>query len=184
VREVGLGPRGPQILLSRTTEYLLKHLFEAEIPEIAEGSVVIKSIAREAGGRSKIAVAAVEQNTDPVGACIGQRGTRIQTIIAEVAGEKIDIIEWSEDIADFVAQALAPAKVGQVVINEEEHLAVVSVAPDQLSLAIGRGGQNVRLASKLTNWRVNIAEDGTGTLPAVEAEAEAPEEAAAEVAAE
>lgn len=170
VREVGLGPRGPQILLSRTSEFLLRSLFEAEIPEIAEGSVVVKSVAREAGGRSKVAVAAMEANTDPVGACIGQRGTRIQTIIAELSGEKIDIIEWSEDIATFVANALAPAKIGQVTIHEEEHGASVVVPADQLSLAIGRGGQNVRLAAKLTNWRVNIAEDGAVKAEASEAE--------------
>lgn len=176
VREVGLGPRGPQILLSRTSEFLLKYLFETEIPEIAEGNVVVKSIAREAGGRSKVAVAALDSATDPVGACIGQRGTRIQTIIAELSGEKIDIIEWNDDIAAFVAQALAPAKVGGVTLNEEEHTASVIVAPDQLSLAIGRGGQNVRLAAKLTNWRVNIAEDGTGAAPATE---ESPAEEAA-----
>lgn len=170
VREVSLGPRGPQILLSRTHEALVKYLFEVEIPEIAEGSVIIKAIAREAGARTKIAVTSSDAQIDPIGACIGQRGTRIQTIIAELAGEKIDIIEWSENIAKFIEQALAPAKIQGVQVNEDEKLATVMVVPEQLSLAIGRGGQNVRLAARLTGWKVNIQEvtpEGTPVAPAV-----------------
>ncbi len=158
VREVSLGPRGPQILLSRTHEALVKYLFEVEIPEIAEGSVEIKAIAREAGARTKIAVTSSDAQIDPIGACIGQRGTRIQTIIAELAGEKIDIIEWSENITKFIEQALAPAKIQGVQVDEDEKLATVMVVPEQLSLAIGRGGQNVRLAARLTGWKVNIQE--------------------------
>lgn len=183
VREVSLGPRGPQILLSRTHEALVKYLFEVEIPEIAEGSVIIKAIAREAGARTKIAVTSSDAQVDPIGACIGQRGTRIQTIIAELAGEKIDIIEWSENIAKFIEQALAPAKIQGVQVNEEEKLATVMVVPEQLSLAIGRGGQNVRLAARLTGWKVNIQEVTPEGAPVVAAEGsseEAPVEASPE----
>lgn len=159
VREVSLGPRGPQILLSRTHEALLRHLFETEIPEIGEGIVEIKALAREAGARTKIAVASRDSQIDPIGACIGQRGTRIQTIIAELAGEKIDVIEWNENPAEFLRNTLAPAKVLNVDLIEEERTANVLVSPDQLSLAIGRGGQNVRLASRLSGWKINIQED-------------------------
>ena len=175
VREVSLGPRGPQILLSRTHEALVKHLFEVEIPEIAEGAVIIKAIAREAGARTKIAVTSSDPQVDPIGACIGQRGTRIQTIIAELAGEKIDIIEWSENIAKFIEQSLAPAKIQGVQVNEEEKLATVMVVPEQLSLAIGRGGQNVRLAARLTGWKVNIQEVTPEGTPVVSAEVPAAE---------
>ncbi len=164
VREVSLGPRGPQILLSRTHEALVRYLFEVEIPEIAEGAVEIKAVAREAGARTKIAVTSSDPQVDPIGACIGQRGTRIQTIIAELAGEKIDIIEWSNSPSAFIEHALAPAKVQEVQLDEEEKIATVIVVPEQLSLAIGRGGQNVRLAARLTGWKVNIKEmlpDGT-----------------------
>lgn len=164
VREVSLGPRGPQILLSRTHEGLVRHLFEVEIPEIAEGGVEIKAIAREPGARTKIAVTSSDSQIDPIGACIGQRGTRIQTIIAELAGEKIDIIEWSDNPRQFIEHALAPAKSVEVQLNEQEKVATVLVIPEQLSLAIGRGGQNVRLAARLTGWKVNIQEvlpDGT-----------------------
>ncbi len=158
VREVSLDDGGAQILLSRTHESLVKYLFETEIPEIGEGSVIIKAIAREAGARTKIAVTSSDAQIDPIGACIGQRGTRIQTIIAELAGEKIDIIEWSENIAKFIEQSLAPAKIQGVQVDEDEKLATVMVVPEQLSLAIGRGGQNVRLAARLTGWKVNIQE--------------------------
>lgn len=178
VREVGLGPRGPQILLSRTHEGLVRRLFELEIPEIAEGSVEIKAIAREAGGRTKIAVAATSPSVDPIGACIGQRGTRIQTVIAELAGEKIDVIEWSNDPKDFIRHALAPAKVASLILLDEEHTATAMVVADQLSLAIGRGGQNVRLAAKLTGWKLNIQEDGAPV--AVPEAAETPAETSAE----
>ncbi len=165
VREVSLGQRGAQILLSRTHEALVKHLFEVEIPEINEGAVEIKAIAREAGSRTKIAVTSRDPRVDPIGACIGQRGTRIQTVIAELSGEKIDIIEWSEDAKTFLIQSLAPAKVGNVELNEDEHVATVTVPADQLSLAIGRGGQNVRLAARLTGWKVNILEQGGASVP-------------------
>lgn len=160
VREVSLGTRGPQILLSRTHEGLVRRLFEIEIPEVADGAVEIKAIAREAGGRTKIAVTSNDNSIDPIGACIGQRGTRIQTIIAELSGEKIDVIEWSADAQDFIRHALAPAKIAAITLHEDERTATALVAADQLSLAIGRGGQNVRLAAKLTGWKLNIQEDG------------------------
>ncbi len=174
VREVSLGPRGPQILLSRTHEALLRHLFEVEIPEIAEGTIEIKALAREAGARTKISVSSRDPQVDPIGACIGQRGTRIQTIIAELAGEKIDVIEWSDDPKEFIRHALAPAKALQVALIEDERVANILVATDQLSLAIGRGGQNVRLASRLSGWKINIQEEHVETptteTPAVEGE--------------
>ncbi len=156
VREVSLGTRGPQIVLSRTSEELVRTLFEIEIPEVAEGAVLIKGIAREAGARSKVAVASSDEGVDPIGACIGQRGIRIQTIIQELGGEKIDVIEWSEDPVTFIASALAPAKVKEIELNEEEKTATALVPADQLSLAIGRGGQNVRLAAKLSGWRLSV----------------------------
>lgn len=169
VREVSLGPRGPQILLSRTHEALIRHLFEIEIPEIGEGTVEIRALAREAGARTKIAVSSRDPQVDPIGACIGQRGTRIQTIIAELAGEKIDVIEWSEDPKEFMRNTLAPAKALKVDLIEDERVANILVAPDQLSLAIGRGGQNVRLASRMSGWKINILED-RAEAPAAEAE--------------
>lgn len=160
VREVSLGQRGAQILLSRTHEMLVQKLFETEIPEIGEGAVEIRGIAREAGSRTKIAVSSRDPRVDPIGACIGQRGTRIQTIIAELSGEKIDIIEWNDDPTHFITQALAPAKIVSIALDTDEHIATVKVATEQLSLAIGRGGQNVRLAARLTSWKINILEDG------------------------
>ena len=129
---------------------------ELEIPEISDGSVQIKAIAREAGSRSKVAVSTTDENLDPIGACIGQRGTRIQTIIGALGGEKIDIIEWSEDPEKFIAHALAPAKAQHVELRPDQRLAVVQVDSDQLSLAIGKGGQNVRLAVRLTGWKINV----------------------------
>jgi len=160
VVKVEMTTKGPEILLSRSHPEMVRRLFELEIPEIAAGTVEIKAIAREAGARSKVAVTTGEENVDPIGSCIGQRGTRIQTIIAELGGEKIDIIEWSEDPEAFIVNALSPAKVGKVELNEEEKSALATVAGDQLSLAIGKGGQNVRLAAKLTGWRINVAEEG------------------------
>ncbi|RME53816.1 transcription termination/antitermination protein NusA [Candidatus Woesearchaeota archaeon] len=160
VRSVTLTTRGPEILLSRASEEFVRKLFEFEIPEVAEGLVEIKSIAREAGSRSKVAVWTEDDQIDPIGACIGQRGTRIQTIIAELGGEKVDIIEWSEDPTTFITNALSPAKIDRVELNEEEKSAVVFVESDQLSLAIGKGGQNVRLAAHLTGWKINISEIG------------------------
>jgi N utilization substance protein A len=191
VRQVSLTTKGPEILLSRTSEELVRRIFEVEIPEIGEKSVAIKAIAREAGSRSKVAVFTADDNIDPIGACIGQRGTRIQTIIMALGGEKIDIIEWNEDPKSFIAHALAPAKVKTVELNEDEHLAVVRVEADQLSLAIGKGGQNVRLAARLTGWKINVNEAGAvveeaeGAGEAKEPEAmEEPASSAAEPAAE
>jgi transcription termination/antitermination protein NusA len=160
VKQVSLTTKGPEILLSRGSEEMVKSLFEMEIPEIADNIVEIKSVSREAGSRSKVAVFTDDDSVDPIGACIGQRGSRIQTIIAELGGEKIDIIEWDEDPVAFITNALSPAKVTGVEVNEEEKLAAVIVDADQLSLAIGKGGQNVRLAAHLTDWKINITEDG------------------------
>ncbi|MEX1997695.1 MAG: transcription termination factor NusA [Candidatus Andersenbacteria bacterium] len=160
VVKVDLSSRGPEILVSRSHPGMLRRLFELEVPEIFAGSVEIKAIAREASQRSKIAVWAKEEGIDPVGACIGQRGTRIQTIIAELSGEKIDIIQWDEDPARFIANALSPAKVVAVDVYEEEKRAVAHVEEYQLSLAIGKKGQNVRLAAKLTGWRIDILKAG------------------------
>lgn len=153
---VEMGPKGPQIRLSRSHENIVRQLFTLEIPEISNGAIEIMGIAREAGSRSKVAVRALEEGIDPIGSCVGQRGTRVQTIINELGGEKIDIIEWEEDPRMYLANALAPAKVNSIDINDAEHEANVHVAADQLSLAIGRSGQNVRLASKLTTWTINI----------------------------
>lgn len=163
VKEVKVTPRGPEIVLSRTSEEILKKVFYLEIPEIANGLVEIKAVAREAGNRSKVAVFAQNENIDPIGSCVGQRGARIQTIIRELGGEKIDIIEYNEDPEIFIANALAPAKVEDVKLVAEEHQAFITVKDDQLSLAIGKDGQNVRLAAHLTGWKIDIAGDGTGT---------------------
>lgn len=154
--QVEEGMRGIILKLSRTHPKFLERLFAYESPEIANGAVEIKSIAREAGSRSKIAVATEDPNIDPVGSCVGQRGVRVVTVMEELGGEKIDIIEWSADPEEFVRKALSPAKVLDIVINEEEKKASVTVTPDQLSLAIGKGGQNVRLAARLTGWRIDI----------------------------
>lgn len=159
VRQVGLTTKGPEILVSRTAPEMVRTLFEFEIPEAADGAVEIKGIAREAGARSKVAVATSDENIDPIGACIGQRGTRIQTIIAELGGEKIDIIEWSDNPGVFITNALSPAKILKIELHEDEKTAYVTVKDDQLSLAIGKGGQNVRLAAKLTGWKINISGD-------------------------
>ncbi len=163
LKSVDLGLRGPEILVSRTAPELVIELFKVEIPEIADETVKIESIAREAGSRSKVAVSCEDDGIDPIGACIGQRGARIQTIISELGGEKVDIIEHDEDVGVFVMNALAPAKVSGVELNDAEQVATVTVDNDQLSLAIGRGGQNVRLAARLTDWRINVAEEG-GTI--------------------
>jgi N utilization substance protein A len=149
-------PRGINIRLSRAHPKFIEELFKMEAPEIANGVVLIKAIAREAGSRSKIAVSSTDPHVDPIGSCVGQRGVRVSTIISELGGEKIDILEWSEDAKKFVADALSPAKVESVKIDEEEHKATITVTDDQLSLAIGKGGQNVRLAAKLTGWRIDI----------------------------
>jgi N utilization substance protein A len=156
VVEVRQGTRGPQIVVSRTHPGLLKRLFEIEVPEVYEGIVEIKAIAREAGTRSKIAVASRDRNVDAVGACVGPKGSRVQAIVDELRGEKIDIVAWSPDVAQFAAAALSPAKVMRVEINEGTKTALVIVPDHQLSLAIGREGQNARLAAKLTGWRIDI----------------------------
>lgn len=154
--EVSRSTRGPQVIVSRGDKEFLRRLFEKEIPEIQEGIVQIKNIAREAGIRSKVAVRSIDSNIDPVGACVGLRGSRIQTIVGEVAGEKIDIIPFSEDIRMFVAGALSPAKPLRMIYTPEESKVQVIVPEHQLSLAIGREGQNVRLAAKLTNVKIDI----------------------------
>jgi N utilization substance protein A len=162
--EVKKTAKGPQILLSRTHPGFLVRLFETEIPEIAEGIVLVKAAAREPGERAKVAVSSTKRDVDPIGACVGLRGTRIQVISRELRGEKIDIVEWSPDPAVFVARALSPAKVSSVTVEQrpegeegDDLRSVLVVVPDnQLSLAIGKKGQNVRLASQLTNWRIDI----------------------------
>ncbi|MEY4480644.1 MAG: hypothetical protein RLZZ267_1322 [Bacillota bacterium] len=148
--------KGPQITLSRTHPGLLKRLFELEVPEIFDGVVELRSVAREAGFRSKIAVHSNNSEVDPVGACVGQKGIRVQTIVNELKGEKIDIVRWSEDVSEFVANALSPSKVVEVQVFEDDKLARVIVPDHQLSLAIGIKGQNARLAAKLTGWKIDI----------------------------
>src|SRR3954467_9049842 len=154
--DVRTGTKGPQIVLSRRSEELIRELFELEVPEIADGLVVIRAVAREAGYRAKIAVESRVQGVDPVGACVGPRGSRVRMVVSELRGEKIDIIPWNDEPARFVAKALAPARVREVLVDDEDEQATVVVPDDQLSLAIGREGQNARLAAKLTGWRVDI----------------------------
>jgi N utilization substance protein A len=159
VLEVRRTAKGPQILVSRTHKGFLRRLFELEVPEVHAGTVEVKAIAREAGSRSKVAVASRQPGLDPVGATVGQRGARVQAVVAELGGEKIDVIEWSEDADAFVAKALSPAQVIEVRIDEEHRIANVVVPERMLSLAIGREGQNARLAAKLTGWRIDIRSD-------------------------
>ena len=149
-------PRGINLRLSRAHPNFIRALFALEAPEVSSGVVELKEIAREAGSRTKIAVFSNDSHVDPVGSCVGQRGVRVTTVISELGGEKIDVIEWSPNIEKFIADALSPAKVRSVVVNTEDRHATVEVMPDQLSLAIGRGGQNVRLAAKLTGFRIDI----------------------------
>lgn len=156
VMDVKKDNKGPQVLLSRSHPGLVRGLFELEIPEIADGTVEIKGIAREAGSRTKIAVFSRDENVDPVGACVGNRGARVQNIADELFGEKIDIIVWDEDPAVFISNVLRPAIVEGVYINEEENAATAVVPEQQLSLAIGREGQNVRLAARVSNWKIDI----------------------------
>ena len=158
VSEVTRTPRGPQIIVSRTHRNMLRRLLEVEVPEIYNGTVEIKAIAREAGHRSKVAVAALQEGVDPVGSCVGMRGVRIQSIVNELGGEKIDVAEWSSDTRIFIANALSPAKVLNVILQDigNDKTASVVVPDKQLSLAIGKEGQNARLAAKLTNWRIDI----------------------------
>lgn len=151
--------RGPGLLLSRTHPEMVRHLFSLEVPEIFTGTVEIKAIAREAGSRTKIAVSTSEEGVDPIGSCVGQKGTRVQAVIDELGGEKIDIIEWSDDAKKFITAALSPAKALSVELFEEEKRALVKVPQDQLSLAIGKRGQNVRLAAKLSGWKIDVTSD-------------------------
>lgn len=148
--------KGPKITLSRSHPDMVRKLFELEVPEIFNGSVEIKAIAREAGSRTKIAVMSTQDGIDPIGSCVGQKGSRVQTVMAELGGEKIDIIEWSDDQVKFIANALSPAKILNVQLDESSKEAKVGVLEDQLSLAIGKAGQNVRLAARLTGWKIDI----------------------------
>src|SRR6187431_3245030 len=157
IKGVNRGAKGPQIVLSRTDPALLIKLFEQEVPEIYDGTVIIRGAVREAGDRAKVAVYSRERDIDPVGACVGMKGTRVQAIIRELRGEKIDIVEWSEDSIQFVTNALSPAKVQRVtIVDDKDKVMEVVVEDKQLSLAIGKKGQNVRLAAKLTGWRIDI----------------------------
>lgn len=150
------GPRGVFLRLSRSHPRFLEKLFELEAPELVSGAVIVKAVAREPGSRSKIAVSSSDSHIDPVGSLVGQRGVRVSTVMSELGGEKIDIIEWSEDPKQFVEEALSPAKVLSVKIDQDAHRAMVEVSEDQQSLAIGKAGQNVRLAAKLTGWKIDI----------------------------
>jgi len=168
VLAVEMSNKGPQIILSRSHPDFLKELFMIEVPEIAAGTVEIRAIAREAGARSKVAVFTEDDNIDPVGSCVGQRGTRVQTVISELNGEKIDIIEWDDNLEKFIANSLSPAKVQSISLDQASHKASVQVKEDQLSLAIGKAGQNVRLAAKLTDWKIDI--EGAEIIAVEEAE--------------
>lgn len=159
VKEVALKTRGPEIILSRTADEILKEVFYLEIPEIANGLIELKNVAREAGSRSKVAVHTDAENVDPIGSCVGQRGSRIQVIISELGGEKVDIVEWDEDPEVYITNALSPAKIISIDIDKKNKKATVLVSSDQLSLAIGKGGQNARLAARLTGWKIDIIEN-------------------------
>ncbi len=159
-------PKGIMLKLSRSHPKFLSKLFEVEAPEIAQGVVEVKAIAREAGARSKIAVYSTDSHIDPIGSLVGQRGVRVSTVMSELAGEKIDIIQWNEDPSTFIQESLSPAKILKIDLNNEEKRAVVHVSDDQQSLAIGKGGQNVRLAAKLTGWKIDIQSTGTASTQA------------------
>ena len=184
VVEVRRSTRGPQVLISRTHPGLVKRLFELEVPEIYDGTVEVKSIAREAGSRTKLAVWSADPNVDPIGACVGPKGQRVNNIVAELKGEKVDIIKWSEDPAEYVAAALAPADVISVTTLDDGKNCRVVVPDDQLSLAIGKEGQNARLAAKLTGYKIDIKPESAPEDPEPEEEDlildEEPEEAASE----
>jgi len=184
--EIIQGPKGPRVIVSRSHPGLLRRLFELEVPEVYNGIVEIKSVAREAGNRSKVGVTARQEGIDPVGCCVGLRGIRIQNIVSELNGEKIDVVIWDKDPAVFIAKALSPAQILKVTLDAKEEMATVVVPDKQLSLAIGKQGQNVRLAAKLTGWRIDIksaseAEAEAKPLVEVEEEAEVGEEPAEEV---
>jgi N utilization substance protein A len=177
--EVHKSNKGPQLVLSRTHKNLLKRLFELEVPEIYKGTVEIKSIAREPGYRSKVAVSARQEGVDPVGSCVGLRGIRIQNIVNELGGERIDVVQWDTNPARFVANALSPAQVSGVSVSQEDNTASVIVPDRQLSLAIGKEGQNARLAAKLTGWRIDIkSESAVHEAPTALVTEEAPAEVA------
>ena len=159
ILDVDLSEKGLSIVLSRTSNLFLMKLFEQEVPEIYEGIVEIRQCAREPGGRAKVAVYSKDGDVDPVGACVGMKGTRVQSVVQELRGEKIDIVPWTDDQAELVCRALAPAKVSKVVIDEDEHAMEVIVPDDQLSLAIGKRGQNVRLAHRLSGWKLDVRSD-------------------------
>ncbi len=178
VISVSSGIRGPEIILSRSNKKMVETVFRQEIPEIAEGLVEIKGIARDPGNRSKVAVATSDEGIDPIGSCIGQRGSRITTIIDELGGEKIDIIQYSTNTADYIKHALSPAKVSNVTLDDATKEAVAHVQGDQFSLAIGRGGQNVRLAAELTGWKIKVVQEGDETT-AVSSEDAPPQESIA-----
>ena len=172
VLEVRRTPKGPQVITSRTHPSLIRRLFELEVPEIHDGVVAIKSVAREPGARSKIAVASSDEQVDPVGACVGHRGSRVQAVVNELYDEKIDIVRWNDDIAKFIAESLSPAKVVSVDVEEASKSAFVVVPDNQLSLAIGKSGQNVRLAARLTGWRIDIRSELQVARAALTAEPE------------
>ena len=180
VLEVRRTPRGPALFVSRTHKGFLKRLFELEVPEIHAGTVEIRAIAREAGSRSKVAVASRQEGLDPVGATVGQRGARVQAVVAELGGEKIDVIPWNDDPSAFVANALSPAQVLSVDIDTEHRIANVTVPERMLSLAIGREGQNARLAARLSGWRIDIRSDVSVAEAKAAADAPPPVEASPE----
>ncbi|MFO7982498.1 MAG: transcription termination factor NusA [Desulfuromonadales bacterium] len=171
ISEVKLSTKGPQIILSRTHPGLVASLFQNEVPEISEGIVEIKSVSREPGSRAKIAVVSEDPDVDPVGACVGMRGSRVQNVVSELRGEKIDIIPWTHDIGRFACSALAPAEVTRIYVDNEEEALEIIVPDDQLSLAIGKRGQNVRLAAKLTGWKIDIKSESRAAEVALEEEA-------------
>ena len=156
IKEVRTSSKGPEIILSRTSDEILKKVFYLEIPEISNGLIELKSVAREAGSRSKVAVFTDSDNVDPIGSCVGQRGARIQTVISELGGEKVDIVQYDENPERYITNALSPAKILNIETDEEERKAIAYVNEDQLSLAIGKGGQNARLAARLTGWKIDV----------------------------
>ncbi len=170
IKAVEMGTRGLEISLSRSSSKMVEAIFNEEIPEINTGTVEIMGIARDAGFRSKVAVATSDDTIDPIGSCIGQRGSRITTIIDALGGEKIDVIQYNEKPVEYIKNALSPAKISSVELNEEEKEATVNVVVDQFSLAIGRGGQNVRLASDLTGWKINVVQEGGEEVGAEDSE--------------
>ena len=169
ILDVDMAQKGPQIVLSRTHPGFLIKLFEQEAPEVYEGIIEIKGAAREPGNRAKIAVYSTDPDVDPVGACVGMKGTRVQAVVQELRGERIDIVPWTPDPAEYVCRAILPAKVSKIIIDEDENTMEVIVPDDQLSLAIGKKGQNVRLASRLTNWKLDIRSDSEVELEHVQA---------------